>query len=137
MLDLDYFASNMTNCCLINLDDMLQNGTMIGDVLIEKPHKFSTACNIAMQIVAQVGSSQWGGQTFTLSHLAPFVDESRKYFRKQLTEELGFLISKEKLDSLIERYVCEDIKRGVQTLQYQVVTLSTTNGTNLAVIKGY
>lgn len=128
--DADYFAQKtLFNCDLINLDDMLQNGTVISDVLIEKPHSFSTACNIATQIIAQVASSQYGGQTITLSHLAPFVDISRQKIKKQLIQELsGLEISETKFNQIIEDRVREEIKKGVQTIQYQVVTLMTTNG---------
>ena len=125
--DMDYFVQRSYNCCLINLDDMLQNGTVISGTMIEKPHTFSTACNIATQIIAQVASSQYGGQSITLSHLAPFVQSSREKFTekyKELKEALG----SEEFNKLIERMVQEDIVKGVQTIQYQVVTLMTTNG---------
>ena len=125
--DADYFAQYMHNCDLLNLDDMLQNGTVISNTLIEKPHTFSTACNITTQIVAQVASSQYGGQTITLTHLAPFVESSRQKFRNDfsyLTEKF----SQEDFDNFITKLVRDDIKRGVQILQYQIITLMTTNG---------
>lgn len=117
--DADYFAQHMHNCDLVNLEDMLQNGTVISDTMIEKPHAFSTACNIATQIIAQVASNQYGGQTITLSHLAPFVDETRKKYRKKY---------KTKNSEFIENLVREDIERGIQTIQYQILTLLTSNG---------
>lgn len=129
--DADYFAQHMHNCDLVNLDDMLQNGTVISGTLIEKPHSFSTACNIATQIIAQVASSQYGGQSISLTHLAPFVDVSRKRIHKELKRELEKIhvdISADQLASLVEERVRDEIKRGVQTIQYQVVTLMTTNG---------
>lgn len=125
--DADYYVQRMHNCDLLNLDDMLQNGTMISNTLIEKPHTFSTACNIATQVIAQVASSQYGGQTITLTHLAPFVESSRSKFRK----DYAYLVPKMSVDEwiiFIEKLVQEDIKRGVQIMQYQVVTLMTTNG---------
>ena len=125
--DLDYFAQHSHNCDLINLEDMLQNGTVISGTMIEKPHTFSTACNIATQIIAQVASSQYGGQSITLAHLAPFVEESRKKFRREYVWLKAYLSSLE-FEMHIEDLVKEDIKRGVQTIQYQVVTLMTTNG---------
>ena len=123
--DSDYFAQHSHNCDLVNLEDMLQNGTVISGTLIEKPHKFSTACNIATQIIAQVASSQYGGQSISLAHLAPFVEETRKKYRKDYAK-LSLEISD--YDAFIEDLVKEDIIRGVQTIQYQVVTLMTTNG---------
>ena len=129
--DADYFAQHMHNCDLVNLDDMLQNGTVISGTLIEKPHSFSTACNIATQIIAQVASSQYGGQSISLTHLAPFVDISRKKIRKDVEKELNELNvhpSEEKVSQIVEDRLREEIKRGVQTIQYQVVTLMTTNG---------
>ena len=130
--DMDYFAqSALHNCDLINLEDMLQNGTVISDVLIEKPHSFSTACNIATQIIAQVASSQYGGQSISLSHLAPFVDVSRKKIRKEVeaeSEELNIAMSEEQIAKLTEKRLHDEVSRGVQTIQYQVVTLLTTNG---------
>lgn len=128
--DIDYFAQRtMYNCCLINLEDMLQNGTVISNVMIEKPHSFATACNIATQIIAQVASSQYGGQTISLTHLAPFVEVSRQKIRKQVEKEFeGVPATKEKINEVIENRVKDEIKRGVQTIQYQVVTLMTTNG---------
>ena len=133
--DADYFAQHIFNCCLINLEDMLQNGTVISGTMIEKPHSFSTACNIATQIIAQVASNQYGGQTITLSHLAPFVEVSRNKIRREVEEELkdaracmpfGQLCELE--NKIIEKRVREEIKKGIQTIQYQVVTLMTTNG---------
>lgn len=135
--DMDYFGQNaLHNCDLINLDDMLQNGTVISGVMIEKPHSFSTACNIATQIIAQVASSQYGGQTISLSHLAPFVEVSRKKIRKTVSEEFVRFIGHapetddevSAYDSVVEARVRDEIRRGVQTIQYQVVTLMTTNG---------
>ena len=129
--DADYYAQHMHNCDLVNLDDMLQNGTVISGTLIEKPHSFSTACNIATQIIAQVASSQYGGQSISLTHLAPFVDVSRKKIRRDVeTEmnELGIDPGEEKISEIVEKRLREEIKRGVQTIQYQVVTLMTTNG---------
>ena len=129
--DSDYFAQHMHNCDLVNLDDMLQNGTVISGTLIEKPHSFSTACNIATQIIAQVASSQYGGQSISLTHLAPFVDVSRKKIRRDVEaemRELGIDPGEEKLSEIVEARLREEIKRGVQTIQYQVVTLMTTNG---------
>lgn len=125
--DMDYFAQHSHNCDLVNLEDMLENGTVISGTMIEKPHTFSTACNIATQIIAQVASSQYGGQSITLAHLAPFVEESRKKFSRDNADLLGFM-SKENYDAHIETLVREDIRRGVQMIQYQVVTLMTTNG---------
>lgn len=134
--DADYFAQHIFNCCLINLEDMLQNGTVISGTLIEKPHSFSTACNIATQIIAQVASNQYGGQTITLSHLAPFVDVSRKKIRKDVENEVNTLVAPNTdtntrnafIDSITEKRVKEEINKGIQTIQYQVVTLMTTNG---------
>ena len=127
--DADYFAQHMHNCDLINLEDMLQNGTVISGVMIEKPHSFATACNIATQIIAQVASSQYGGQTISLTHLAPFVEVSRQKIRKQVEDELeGTDVSKDKINKIIETRLKYEISRGVQTIQYQVVTLMTTNG---------
>ncbi len=129
--DSDYFAQHMHNCDLVNLEDMLQNGTVITGTLIEKPHSFSTACNIATQIVAQVASNQYGGQSISLAHLAPFVQVSREKIRGEvLTElqELGTTASEEKIARVVERRLRAEVERGVQTIQYQVVTLMTTNG---------
>ena len=129
--DADYYAQHMHNCDLVNLDDMLQNGTVISGTLIEKPHSFSTACNIATQIIAQVASSQYGGQSISLTHLAPFVDVSRKKIRRDVEVEmkdLGIDPGEEKISEIVEKRLREEIKRGVQTIQYQVVTLMTTNG---------
>ncbi|MCD8343170.1 MAG: anaerobic ribonucleoside-triphosphate reductase [Oscillospiraceae bacterium] len=129
--DTDYYAQHMHNCDLVNLEDMLQNGTVITGTLIEKPHSFATACNIATQIVAQVASNQYGGQSISLTHLAPFVQVSREKIRasvKREMAELGVEPSAEKLNSVVEKRLREEICRGVQTIQYQVVTLLTTNG---------
>ena len=129
--DADYYAQHMHNCDLVNLDDMLQNGTVISGTLIEKPHSFSTACNIATQIIAQVASSQYGGQSISLTHLAPFVDVSRKKIRRDVEAEmkdLGIDPGEEKISEIVEKRLREEIKRGVQPIQYQVVTLMTTNG---------
>jgi ribonucleoside-triphosphate reductase len=129
--DADYFAQHMHNCDLVNLEDMLQNGTVISGTLIEKPHSFSTACNIATQIIAQVASSQYGGQSISLTHLAPFVETSRKRIREELTlefEELGVEVDQARFDTIVEKRLRDEIRRGVQTIQYQVVTLMTTNG---------
>ena len=129
--DTDYFAQHMHNCDLVNLEDMLQNGTVITGTLIERPHSFSTACNIATQIIAQVASNQYGGQSISLAHLAPFVDVSRKKIRAQVEaeiKELGVERDEAKLSSIVEKRLREEIRRGVQTIQYQVVTLLTTNG---------
>ena len=129
--DADYYAQHMHNCDLVNLEDMLQNGTVISGTLIEKPHSFSTACNIATQIIAQVASNQYGGQSISLTHLAPFVDISRKKIRRDTEaemKELGIDPGEEKLSQIVEARLREEIKRGVQTIQYQVVTLMTTNG---------
>ena len=129
--DSDYFAQHMHNCDLVNLEDMLQNGTVISDTLIEKPHSFSTACNIATQIIAQVASNQYGGQSISLTHLAPFVQISREKIRKETLaeiEEMGVEVSEEKLSAIVEERLRKEVNRGVQTIQYQVVTLLTTNG---------
>lgn len=129
--DTDYYAQHMHNCDLVNLEDMLQNGTVISGTLIEKPHSFSTACNIATQIVAQVASNQYGGQSISLAHLAPFVQVSRERIRREVEseiEELGVTASDEKISEITEKRLRDEIKRGVQTIQYQVVTLMTTNG---------
>lgn len=123
--DLDYFAQKSTNCCLWDLEDMLQNGTVISNVKIDKPHKFSTACNIATQIIAQVASSQYGGQTINIAHLSPFVEESRKTFRERY-KSLG--LSEDELNKLVEKMTQQDIIDGVQILQYQISTLMTVNG---------
>ena len=127
--DSDYFAQHMHNCDLINLDDMLQNGTVISGTYIEKPHSFSTACNIATQIIAQVASNQYGGQSISLTHLAPFVDVSRKKIAAEVEAEMeGLDVSAERKREIVERRLRSEINRGVQTIQYQVVTLMTTNG---------
>ena len=129
--DSDYFAQHMHNCDLVNLEDMLQNGTVISDTLIEKPHSFSTACNIATQIIAQVASNQYGGQSISLTHLAPFVQISREKIRKETLseiEEMGVEIADEKINEIVEQRLRKEVNRGVQTIQYQVVTLLTTNG---------
>ena len=132
--DTDYFAQHMHNCDLVNLEDMLQNGTVISGTMIEKPHSFATACTIATQIIAQVASNQYGGQSISLSALAPFVDISRQKIRKEVIEECNILngkvmgIDNAHIDEIVEKRVQEEIKRGVQTIQYQIVTLMTTNG---------
>ena len=127
--DADYYAQHMHNCDLVNLDDMLQNGTVISGTLIEKPHSFSTACNIATQIIAQVASNQYGGQSISLTHLAPFVDVSRKKIAAEVELEMeGLDVSAERKKEIVERRLRNEINRGVQTIQYQVVTLMTTNG---------
>ena len=129
--DSDYFAQHMHNCDLVNLEDMLQNGTVISGTFIDKPHSFSTACNIATQIIAQVASSQYGGQSISLTHLAPFVEVSRQRFIRDLKETervLGIEYTPDQFNYIIEKRVREEITRGVQTIQYQVVTLMTTNG---------
>ena len=129
--DSDYYAQHMHNCDLVNLDDMLQNGTVISGTLIEKPHSFSTACNIATQIIAQVASNQYGGQSISLTHLAPFVQISREAIRKKVEEEmkvLGVQSDEEKISQVTEKRLLEEVRKGVQTIQYQVVTLMTTNG---------
>lgn len=129
--DSDYFAQPMYNCCLVNLEDMLQNGTVISGTKIDKPHSFATACNIATQIIAQVASNQYGGQTITLSHLAPFVDISRQKYRKAVAQEMkeaGVEVDEEKINIIAEERVRREITTGVQTIQYQIITLMTTNG---------
>ncbi len=129
--DADYFAQHMHNCCLVNLEDMLQNGTVISETMIETPKSFSTACNIATQSIAQIASSQYGGQSITLSHLAPFVQVSRSKFRRIVREEFesaGVSATEEQIYDIAEQRVKEEIKRGVQMIQYQVITLMTTNG---------
>ena len=129
--DSDYYAQHMHNCDLVNLEDMLQNGTVITDTLIERPHSFSTACNIATQIIAQVASNQYGGQSISLAHLAPFVDVSRRKIRRLVEQEmeaLGIQPTREKIEELVETRLRDEVRRGVQTIQYQVLTLLTTNG---------
>jgi ribonucleoside-triphosphate reductase len=129
--DMDYFAQHMHNCCLVNLEDMLQNGTVISETMIEKPHSFSTACNIATQAIAQIASSQYGGQSISLAHLAPFVEVSRQKYRREVREELetaGIETSDEKINEIAEMRVMAEVERGVQMIQYQVITLMTTNG---------
>ena len=129
--DMDYFAQHMHNCCLVNLEDMLQNGTVISETMIEKPHSFSTACNIATQCIAQIASSQYGGQSISLAHLAPFVDVSRQKYRRDVRRELeaaGFECTEEKVNEIAEMRVVDEVERGVQMIQYQVITLMTTNG---------
>ena len=129
--DADYYAQHMHNCDLVNLEDMLQNGTVITGTLIERPHSFSTACNIATQIIAQVASNQYGGQSISLTHLAPFVDISRQKIRKTVEAEIadiGASPSPEKIEKIVESRLRDEIRKGVQTIQYQVVTLLTTNG---------
>lgn len=129
--DADYFAQHMHNCCLVNLEDMLQNGTVISETMIEKPKSFSTACNVATQAIAQIASSQYGGQSITLSHLAPFVEVSRQKLRKIVKREFaaaGLVLEEDKINEVAELRVKEEIRRGVQMIQYQVITLMTTNG---------
>lgn len=134
--DSDYFVQHMMNCCLINLDDMLQNGTVISGTLIEKPHDFSTACNIATQIIAQVASNQYGGQSISLAHLAPFVDVSRQKFKSKIVDEFAMFMGRtpetqaeyDQIAKVVEQRVYDEVKKGVQTIQYQVITLMTTNG---------
>ena len=129
--DADYYAQHMHNCDLVNLEDMLQNGTVISGTMIEKPHSFSTACNIATQIIAQVASNQYGGQSISLTHLAPFVQVSREKIRAAVEKEMeiyGIAVSEEAISKVVEERLLEEIRRGVQTIQYQVVTLMTTNG---------
>ena len=129
--DSDYFAQHMHNCDLVNLEDMLQNGTVISDTLIERPHSFSTACNIATQIIAQVASNQYGGQSISLAHLAPFVQVSREKIRRETLaeiEELGVHPTEDKINDIVEQRLRKEVNRGVQTIQYQVVSLLTTNG---------
>lgn len=129
--DADYISCRMNNCGLVNLEDMLQNGTAINGTLVEKPHSFRTACTITTQIVAQVASSQYGGQTITLSHLAPFVDVSRQKIRSQLIKELtenGYCVLADSVDKIVEDRLKQEIKDGIQTLQYQLITLNSTNG---------
>ena len=129
--DSDYFAQHMHNCDLWNLEDMLQNGTVISETMIEKPHSFYTACNITTQLVAQISSSQYGGQTFTLAHLAPFVDVSRQSLRKEVRNEFAendIPANDETINKIAEKRLRDEITRGVQTIQYQLITLMTTNG---------
>ena len=129
--DSDYFAQHMHNCCLVNLEDMLQNGTVISETMIERPKSFSTACNIATQAIAQIASSQYGGQSITLSHLVPFVDVSRQKFRKEVAlefETAGMKINKKQVNDIAEMRVKKEVERGCQVIQYQVITLMTTNG---------
>lgn len=129
--DSDYYAQKEHNCDLVNLEDMLQNGTVISDTLIEKPHSFYTACNVTTQIVAQVASNQYGGQSFSLAHLAPFVDISRKKIREEVREEyvdLGLVEEDERLEKIVKKRLADEIKRGIQTIQYQLITLMTCNG---------
>ncbi len=127
--DADYYAQHMHNCDLVNLEDMLQNGTVISGTFIEKPHSFSTACNIATQIIAQVASNQYGGQSISLTHLAPFVDISRRKIRAEVAEELADVaVMEDTINRIAEKRLREEIKKGIQTIQYQVVTLLTTNG---------
>ncbi|WP_026495424.1 anaerobic ribonucleoside-triphosphate reductase [Butyrivibrio sp. WCD3002] len=129
--DSDYFAQHMHNCCLVNLDDMLQNGTVISETMIERPKSFSTACNIATQAIAQIASSQYGGQSITLSHLVPFVDVSRQKFRREVRKEFedaGMQATDDQINEIAEMRVRKEIERGVQVIQYQVITLMTTNG---------
>lgn len=126
--DMDYFIQPMHNCCLVNLEDMLQNGTVVSNTMVEKPHSFLTACNIATQIMAQVASNQYGGQSETLSHLAPFVDVSRQHIKEDIEAELGDSVDFELKNNIVNNRLKEEIRRGVQTIQYQILTLMTTNG---------
>lgn len=126
--DMDYFAQTMHNCCLVNLEDMLQNGTVISGTMIEKPHSFRNACNIATQIMAQVASNQYGGQSESLAHLAPFVDIDRQRIRKEVEDSIKDYLSPDVIDDLVESRVRQEVKQGVQTIQYQIMTLMTTNG---------
>ncbi len=129
--DADYFAQHMHNCCLVNLEDMLQNGTVISETMIDRPKSFSTACNVATQSIAQIASCQYGGQSISLSHLAPFVNVSREKFRKKVRtemEEMGVNATEEQINAIAERRVKDEIRQGVQIIQYQVITLMTTNG---------
>ena len=129
--DADYFAQHMHNCCLVDLEDMLQNGTVVSETMIDRPKSFATACNIATQSIAQIASSQYGGQSFSLAHLAPFVQVSREKFRRQVKAEYkaaGLELDEEKINTVAELRVKEEINRGVQMIQYQVITLMTTNG---------
>ncbi len=129
--DSDYYAQKEHNCDLINLEDMLQNGTVISETMIEKPHSFYTACNVTTQIVAQVASNQYGGQSFSLAHLAPFVDISRKKIYKEVEtefEENELEKDEEKIKKITEKRLLDEIKRGIQTIQYQLITLMTCNG---------
>ena len=129
--DMDYLIQYMNNCCLINLEDMLQNGTVISETLIEKPHSFSTACTVATQIIAQVASSQYGGQSISLAHLAPFVDISRRKIREEVIaehEETGYEIDGEAVEYIVKKRLAKEIEKGIQTIQYQITTLMTTNG---------
>ena len=129
--DADYFMQKEYNCCLVNLEDMLQNGTVISETLIEKPHSFSTACTVTTQIIAQVASSQYGGQSISLAHLAPFVDISRQSIKKEVEEEfksLGVSVNASDIDRVVAERLSKEIKKGIQTIQYQLVTLMTTNG---------
>ena len=129
--DADYFAQHMHNCCLVNLEDMLQNGTVVSETMIDTPKSFSTACNVATQCIAQIASCQYGGQSISLSHLAPFVQVSREKFRREIRKELaesGLQASEEQMNQIAESRVRDEIKRGVQMIQYQVITLMTTNG---------
>ena len=129
--DMDYYAQHMHNCDLVNLEDMLQNGTVISETMIDKPKSFSTACNIATQAIAQIASSQYGGQSISLAHLVPFVQVSREKIRKEVMEDaetMGNVPSGDVIDQIVERRLQKEIARGVQTIQYQVITLMTTNG---------
>lgn len=133
--DMDYISQRMHNCDLVNLEDMLQNGTVISNVLIEKPHSFSTACNVATQIIAQVASSQYGGQSISLTHLAPFVDISRQKIRQEVSDEFDKIFAKDwqtkyqnEYNEIVQERLLKEINKGVQTIQYQITTLMTTNG---------
>ena len=129
--DMGYVSGPISNCELVNLEDMLQNGTVITDTLIEKPHSFSTACNIATQIIAQVASNTYGGQTISLAHLAPFVDVSRQKYKRELRDEfaaIGKEATEDEITRMAEMRVRKEVQRGIQTIQYQIQTLLTTNG---------
>ena len=129
--DIDYAAQHIFNCCLVNLEDMLQNGTVINGTMIEKPHSFSTACNIATQIMACIASGQYGGQTMSLAHLAPFIDVSRNKIREEVKQELSGLNESDfnsLFEDIVDRRLRLEVKRGVQTMQYQINTLNTSNG---------
>jgi ribonucleoside-triphosphate reductase len=129
--DMDYFIQRIYNCCLINMEDVLQNGTVISETMIETPKSFLTACNIATQVIAQVASSEFGGQSFSLAHLAPFVDVSRKKLRKQIEEDVaatGMDATDDQITEMVERRLAVEIKSGIQLIQYQILTLMTTNG---------
>lgn len=126
--DLDYMLQHEFNCCLVDLENIFKSGTVINGTMIERPHSFATACNIATQIAAIIASNQYGGQTMSYSHLAPFVDVSRKRIRKELIDDLGDYIDVETLEKNVEKRVRDEVARGVQTIQYQILTLNSSNG---------